>query len=59
MTRLLLGFLCAFMLTFAVGCGGGSTEPTVITGDQTDEQLEQQTEDYEAEMEGETIEGDG
>lgn len=59
MTRLLLGFFCAFMLTFAVGCGGGSTEPTVITGDQTDEQLQQATDDYESEMESEAVEGDG
>ena len=59
MTRLLLSFLSVFLLTLTLGCGG-DTEPTVITGDVSEDVVAQETEDYEAEMdeEGEG-EGDG
>ncbi|MEC7408314.1 MAG: hypothetical protein VYB72_05850 [Planctomycetota bacterium] len=59
MTRLLFGFLFALTLTFVTGCGGGSTEPTVVTGGPSETERDQQEEDYEAEMEGEEPEGDG
>ncbi len=59
MTRLLLGFFCAFALTFTVGCGGGSTESTVIEADMSEADVEQEADDYEAEMEDDTVEGDG
>ena len=59
MTRTLLGCFFALCLGFVVGCGGAGTETTVPAVDMTDAQLEQEDEDYEAQMAAEESEDAG
>ena len=53
MTRLLLGCFLALCVGFVSGCGGGSTETTVV--EPTTTQTQQELDDYEAEMDAEVI----
>ena len=48
MKRTFFGCFCALCIGFVSGCGGGSTETTVI--EEVPVQTEEEIEDYEAEM---------